>query len=182
MNATDALLIALLPRPADLARAQAGWYRVPLAHAPAALGEAKALAFYQPKTFGEARWQIGWWGRVSGLEVRLRRELLPEEPDHRRAGEPYLCVTLQPLVALDPPKHSTKGRRILFLPTTWAAFQRAETLDDLVARPLRPIADSPLYTLIKQQVADQGGIPDPGSTHQPRLFETEKCFFDGYHY
>lgn len=170
MNATDLLLIALLPEPQALLLAQAGHYRLPLAHAPACLAQARALAFYQPASFGAARWQVAWWGEIQALHSALRRELLPE-PDHPRADCPYLSVELAPLVPLDPPKQASKGRRLLFVPTTWGAFQAAPTLDTLFRPAPRPIADDPLYQLIQQQVAGQSTIPDPHAPRQLRLFE-----------
>ncbi|HEX8683092.1 MAG TPA: hypothetical protein VF707_12310 [Ardenticatenaceae bacterium] len=178
MNPHDLILIALLPTPVDLERGHAGVYRVPLSFAPPALAQARALAFYQPASFGEGRWQVAWWARIAAMETLPRREIVPEEPTHRRADEPYLRVSLHPLVAVEPPKRATKGRRILFVPTTWAAFQAAETLDELVARAPRPIADSPLYGMIQQQIEGKGGIPDPHSAHQKRLFELPDAEYD----
>ncbi len=177
MNPNDLLLIALLPKPADLARAHEGWYRVPLAHAPPGLARAKALALYQPTSFEGARWQVSWWGALRSVETLRRRDLLPDEPAHPRAEELYACVRLEPLVAVVPPKRATKGRRLLFVPTTWGAFQAAETLDELIVRP-HPIADDPLYQLIQQQLADKQGIPDPDATFQKRLFELDAAEYD----
>ncbi|MGH2541909.1 MAG: hypothetical protein ACRDIB_03875 [Ardenticatenaceae bacterium] len=179
MNPSDLLLIALLPQPVDLERAKAGWYRVPVAHAPATLVRAKALAFYQPASFGaEQRCQVAWWGKVLSVETARRRDLIPEESDHRRAEEWYICVRLVPLIAVEPVKRAEKGRRLLFVPTSWGAFQQATTLDELVASPPHPISDDPLYGLIQQQITDQGGIPDPHMPHQRRLFELSDAEYD----
>ncbi|MDQ4076082.1 MAG: hypothetical protein M3220_07525 [Chloroflexota bacterium] len=177
MQSQDPILIALLPQPIDLERARDGWYRVPLAHAPAALMRAKALAFYQPASFGDERWQVAWYARVRSVERARRRDLIPEEPTHRRANELYVCVRLAALVPVEPPKQAQKGRRLLFVTTTWGAFQTAKSLDELLARPPRPIADDPLYGIIRQQLADQEGIADPDSTHQKRLFELGNAAF-----
>lgn len=178
MNPDDLLLIALLPKPVDLDRARAGWYRVPLRHAPPTLGQAKALAFYQPASFGDERWQVAWWGQVRARETLRRRELLPDEPDHPRADERYVRLWLAPLEPVVPPKRSVKGRRLLFLPVHWGVFQAAPTLDALVETGPRPIADDPLYALIQQQVSDKGGIPDPDAPHQRRLFELAAEAYD----
>lgn len=179
MEPDTPLLIALLPQPIELTRAQAGWYRVPLEQAPAALTGARALAFYQPGSFGVAhRWQVAWWGSVLAVERCLRRELIPEEPRHRRAGEPYLVVRLAPLVPVAPAKRAARGRRLLFVPTTWGDFQAAPTLDDLLDRAPRPIQDDPLFQIIQDQVADKGGIPDPAAPHQRRLFEPIDLFYN----
>ena len=178
MEAQEIIFIALLPKPADLERAQEGWYRVPVAHAPDALASARALAFYQPASFGKGRWQVAWWGEVTRVETKLRRELLPDEPNHRRAGDPYLCFHLAPLQPVEPPKRAAKGRRLLFVPTTWGAFEAAESLDELVAHPPRPIADDPLYEMIQQQIAGKSGIASPDEPHQKRLFEAEVAEYD----
>lgn len=148
MHPTDPILIALLPKPADLERARAGVYRIPLASAPPALDKASALALYQPSSFGEGRWQVQWWGPVLGTETLPRREIVPEEPTHRRANELYLRVRLGPLAPVEPPKHAEKGRRILFIPTSWGAFLAAATLDELLIPAPRPIADSPIFASI----------------------------------
>ena len=172
MNVNDPLLIALLPTPRALALARTrGVYRVPLAHAPATLASAAGLAFYQPASFDEGRWQVAWWAKSSGLEVMTRRELLPDEPDHRRADELYVVVRLGDLQPVEPPKRSEKGRRLLFVPTTWGAFQRAATLDELFERAPRPIADAPLYQILKQQLAGHEGVSALDRSEQLRLLE-----------
>ncbi len=178
MNPQDPILIALLPKPIDLERAHTGWYRVPLRHAPASLLDAKALAFYQPASFGDARWQVAWWGKIEGLETMRRRELVPEQPNHKRANEWYIGVRLQPLQSLEPPKQAKKGRRLLFVPATWGALQAAGTLDHLFKRRPRPIADNPLYHLILQQIRDKGGISDPDSSEKRRIFEQDEVVYE----
>lgn len=172
MRPHDLLLIALLPNPIDLERAHMGWYRIPESYAPAALLKAKALAFYQPASFGTQRWQVAWWGMILELDTLLRRELLPDEPHHRRANEMYVRVRLSSLVPMKPPKRAKKGRRLLFVPTPWQIFQQAESLDDLFVPAHRPIADDPLYKIIQQQIDGKRGIPDPHTTHQKRLFDS----------
>jgi hypothetical protein len=173
------VLIALLPRPRDLSLArEAGIYRVPVAHAPPALSNAEALAFYQPSSFGEHKWRIEWWAPIKAIGVALRRELLPAEPDHPRAEEPYYRVDLDPLRALMPPVISKKGRRLLFMSTTWGRLRQAGDLADL--RAPRPIADDPLYRLIQSQLDPQAfDIGDAGNDHQPRLFrESAPLFYE----
>lgn len=178
MNPQDLILIALLPKPIDLERAQAGSYRVPLKHAPAALMEAKALAFYQPSSFGKQKWQVAWWGLIHSIETLPRRILIPNEPNHRRANQLYQGVRLAPLVAIKPPKRANKGRRLLFSSTDWQTFQAAKSLDELFTTKPRPVADDPLYRLIQEQLSGQGGIPEPDSTHQRRLFEQEALQYE----
>lgn len=177
MDAATPLLVALLPSPRDLDLArEAGWYRIPAAHAPPALAGVRALAFYQPASFGARRWRIEWWAAVRTVVPTTRAALLPTEPDHPRAAEPYLRVDLGPLHPLDPPLVNQDGRRLLFLPTTWGRLTAAAALSDL--RAPQPIADDPLYLLIQSQLdEDARAIPDPGSSHQPRLLREGTIVF-----
>jgi hypothetical protein len=173
MQPTDLIIIALLPHPADLERAQAGWYRVPVAAAPAALHEAKAMALYQPRRFGAEGLQVAWWAPIQQIETCLRRDLLPDEPTHPRADEAYLRVNLQPLQPRDPPLRANKARRLLFAPVLWGDFCNATTLDDLFQPTPRPIVDSLMYQLISPQLEGLKGINPPDEASPPRLRDDE---------
>ncbi|MCB0077596.1 MAG: hypothetical protein KDD73_09215 [Anaerolineales bacterium] len=167
------LLIALVPQPRDLAWIrQTHRYRVPLDHAPTTLATAKRLAFYQPSSFGDERWQVAWWAETRGLEVLTRHELLPDAPTHRRADALYAVVSLGPLQRVEPPKRAEKGRRILFVPTSWAAFEAAHCLDDLFDHAPRPIADAPLYQILQAQIEGHDTISGPTERQQLRLLES----------
>ncbi len=171
MRSNDLLLIALLPAPADLDRAHAGWYRLPESAAPSALWEAKALAFYQPRSFGMEGLRVAWWGKIERIQRMTRRDLLPDEPNHRRADEVYLRVALAPLERREPPLHTTKARRLLFASVRWAQFCDAVTLDDLFRPDPRPIVDSLMYQLIQSQL-ETASEPSGDSTNL-RLFEED---------
>lgn len=133
MHPDDRVLVAVMNRPQDLkiARDQ-GWYRLP---------EGKAgrgaffeyVAFYFTAAFGERKWAIHHYARILGHELVTRRELLPDEPDHPRAGEPYYRLQLGPLLQREPPIASLRWRRITFIYTTWDRFQAAEEINDLYA-------------------------------------------------
>jgi hypothetical protein len=109
-----------------------GWYRLP---------ERKAgrgaffeyVAFYFTTAFDEGRWAIHYYARNLGHELAIRRELLPNEPDHPRAGELYYKLQLGPLLQREPPILSLRWRRITFIYTTWDRFQSAEEINDLYA-------------------------------------------------
>ena len=172
MNDDDPILIVLLPRPSDLDRARQGFYRMPMRHAPAALASARALAFYQPSTFGaDGRWTVAWWAPVRALGQQRRRALISDEADHPRADEWYAVVELGDLQPLEPPLRASRGRRLLYVPARWGALRRSSSLDELLAGQPRPIADSLLYTLIQQQLESDGLTAAPA---QPRLFEDEE--------
>jgi len=173
MHSDDLLLIALLPAPADLLRAQAGWYRLPESAAPAALWEAKGMAFYQPRSFGEDGLQVMWWGTIERIQRMLRRELLPDEPNHRRADELYLRVELGALERREPPLQASKARRLLFAPVRWGAFCEATTLDDLFRPAPRPIVESLMYQLIQSQLDSIPAITPPDDPAHQRVFEDD---------
>ena len=133
MHPDDRVLVAVMNRPDDfeIARDQ-GWYRLP---------ESKAgrgaffeyVAFYFTAGFGQEKWAIHHYARNLGHELLTRRDLLPHEPDHPRAAEPYFKLQLGPLQSRVPPIPSLRWRRITFIYTTWDRFQAAEEINDLYA-------------------------------------------------
>src|SRR5687767_2283840 len=91
------VLIAIITRPLDLPLPRdAHWYRLPLAHARRILIPA-VLALYQTAAFGAERWSVRFFAPVRGHELTTRRDLLPAEPNHPRADQPYLEFQLGPL-------------------------------------------------------------------------------------
>lgn len=126
------VLVAVLPTPADLTRAaEEGWYRVPVARAPAQMG-ADYLAFYQTGAFAPAdRWQIATLAAVRRVSIARRVDLLPAEPQHPRAHDEYYRIELGPLWRLPQPIPSRRLRRITFIPTTLARLLSAREINDL---------------------------------------------------
>lgn len=178
MEPTDLVLIAYLPKPRDLeiAREQR-WYRIPRKHVPSALAHARVLAFYQGSSFGEHRWRIAYWALIERRVETTRVHLLPDEPNHPRAKEAYVKVELGPLERLQNPLTSDVGRRLLFKTTAWGRLIQARSLDDLFDK--RPIADDPLYQIMKSQFDDEAfDVADPDESHQRRLFETQETPLD----
>ncbi len=133
MMADDSpVLVVVLNSPEDLARARDdGWYRIPLAHLPRRAA-AEYLAFYQTGAFPpEERYAVRWLAPVRGYHLATRRELIPGEPEHPRAGHLYYKITVGPLQALPRPIASRRLRRITFIPTTLARLQAADEINDL---------------------------------------------------
>jgi len=131
MHPEDRVLVTVMnhPRDFEIARDQ-GWYRVPERKAtPGVFFE--YLAFYFTAAFGDDKWAVHYYAHRLGHELVARRDLLPEEPDHPRAGEPYYKLQLGPLFKREPPIVSLRWRRITFIHTTWDRFQAAEELNDL---------------------------------------------------
>ena len=125
-------LVAIIPSLGDFAIAQREhWYRIPVRTAPAMLPMARWLAFYHPAAFGEHKWAIHFIAAIAGTDRVLRRDLLPDEPQHPRALEPYFRLGLGALTKLDHPVPSARRRRLVFIPTTLAKLRSAEEINDL---------------------------------------------------
>jgi very-short-patch-repair endonuclease len=123
------------------------WYRIPVKSAPRGI-DARWLAFYQTKIFGKEGWSINYWAEVKGRQVLKRRELFPDQMHHARAEESYYKLELGELQQLPHPIISRRGRRIVFIPTTLAKFQRAREINDLFHES--PLEDD-LWEAFKQE-------------------------------
>jgi hypothetical protein len=146
------VLVVVVNDPVDLARARAeGWYRIPLDRAPRRIA-ADYLAFYQTGAFPpEERWVIRWLAPVQAYRLATRKELIPDEPDHPRADQPYYKVTLGPLASLPQPVPSRRLRRITFIPTTLGRLMQAEEINDLW---IKSSAQERLWAALKQADID----------------------------
>jgi very-short-patch-repair endonuclease len=107
------------------------WYRIPVRTAPVSLDVTKYVAFYRTSVFGADKWSVSHYARVAGITRLKRRELLPDEPRHRRADEEYYCVALGELERLPTPIPSRRWRRVVFIPTTLEKLLKAEEINDL---------------------------------------------------
>lgn len=131
MHAEDRVLVAVMNRPSDfeIARDQ-GWYRVPEAKATRGVFF-EYVAFYFAAAFGDQKWAIHYYTRRLGHELVTRRELLPDELNHPRAGAAYYKLQLGPLQKREPPIVSLRWRRVTFIHTTWDRFEAADEINDL---------------------------------------------------
>jgi hypothetical protein len=128
------ILVAIIPSPEDLQVARVlGWYRIPFRTAPRILN-VDFLAFYQPASFKDHKWQVEFFAPVLGHELTTRVELLREE-DHPRADEEYFKVQLGEVCHLDQPILAGDWKRFTFLYTTGEYFQGARELTDLTVKP-----------------------------------------------
>jgi hypothetical protein len=134
MYPEDRVLVGVMTHPRDLELARREhWYRVPKRHAPKGI-HAEYVAFYFTKAFDESlRWAIHFYARRTGHELVRRRDLLPGEPDHPRADEPYYKLQLGPIRQKRPPIVSLRWRRITFIHTTWDRFVAAQEINDLLS-------------------------------------------------
>ncbi len=130
----DRVLIGVMTKLRDLRLARdAGWYRIPIKHAPECTTDAAVLALYLTAAFKDDRWTIPWYAEVRGHELARRRDLLPEEAEHPRADSRYYKLQLGPLIRREPPIPSLRWRRVTFIQTTWDRFTAAEEINDLYA-------------------------------------------------
>lgn len=157
IRADDLVLVALCKSPRDLEIARLlGWYRIPLASAPKTL-RVDWIAFFLTSAFGEERWSIRYGAKVRGYELRRRRDLLRDEPDHPRADEPYYRVQLGPVEALPRPIPARDWRRLVFLYTTGERLLAARDVCELRV-PLTQ-GDDRLWLLLREREAQ---APVPG--------------------
>jgi hypothetical protein len=127
----DLVLVAVVRHPRDLDIVRVlGWYRIPVGTAPKTL-RVDWLAFYQTAAFGDERWSVRCVAPVRGLELVRRAELLRDEPDHPRAGEPYFKVQLGPMESLPRPIRSERWKRFTFLYTTGDRLLAARDVTEL---------------------------------------------------
>lgn len=128
----DRVLVAIVNNKNDWQRVlDERWYRIPVKHAPAGSPHFDWLAFYFTGQFGSDRWAVHFYARVLGHELHTRRELIPSEPDHRRAGDWYYQLQLGALQHKLPPVISDAWKRITFIVTTGDRFEMAQEIKDL---------------------------------------------------
>ena len=149
MYPDDQVLVAIMNNAADWERVQtAGWYRIPVKTAPVIVPNFDWLAFYFTAKFGDDRYAIHYYAAVEGHELVTRRDLLPNQPNHRRAGNWYYKLMLGPLQHKLPPIISNKWRRITFITTTGDRFENAVEINDLFDRG-SPMGQ--LYVKLKEE-------------------------------
>jgi hypothetical protein len=152
------VLVALLPEVADLRRAQeGGWYRIRsrqiAARLPGGLSRFSHIAFYQPASFGAEKWCVWRYAAIQGVSEVRRIDLIPDEPGHAHAEELYLHLALGEIELLPRPITSIRGRRILFIPTTWEKTALAREINDL-------FMGSPLEELLHRRLRDLELLPE----------------------
>lgn len=132
-------LVAVVTNDTDLQRfAEEGWYRIPARAvgrtlAADALQQTSTLALYQTGAITAGLPSaIELWGEVTEVLPKLRRELLPNEPDHPAADELYHLIRVAQVRRLERPIVSRRPRRVTFIRTTREKLLAATDLNDLV--------------------------------------------------
>lgn len=127
------LLVALLPKKTALKRLlKEGWYHIPVETAPRRFPPT-VMAFYQGRVFGpEEGFKIRYFGEVDHIDILPRKELFPRDKRNlHKAERLYYRVQLKELHMRYTPIVSYRPRRLVFLPTTLAKFEKAEQINDL---------------------------------------------------
>ena len=135
MNPDSSVLIAVITKLHDLDIArEARWYRIPQKTAPKFFPP-DFIAFYCTRSFGPEAYSVRWYAQVRGHELLTRRDLLPDEPHHPRASEPYYKLQLGPLLELPHAIPSQHWRRLTFVLTTGERLFSAWEINDLILGP-----------------------------------------------
>jgi very-short-patch-repair endonuclease len=125
------------------------WYRIPVRSAPESLSRIKYLAFYQTTAFEGEKCSVNYCAEVKDIRTVTRRELLPDEPGHRRAGEQYFRVALGDLQRLPHGIPSRRLRRLVFIPTSLERLRCATEINDL-------FRTSPIEDIMHETLKDAG--------------------------
>ena len=127
------VLVAVMNNCRDLTIArEQHWYRIPVKSAPARGVNAPVIAFYQTAAFPAEKWSIRYYAHVSSWETVPRIVLLPEEPAHPRAHDPYYKAVLEDLQCLPRAITSHKYHRLTFAITHWEKLLSAHDLTELL--------------------------------------------------
>jgi len=109
------------------------WYRIPVAHAPSRV--IGYLAFYPPQAFGRRGGTIRYVAPVLGRTTARRRDLIPAEPGHPRAGDMYRRYALGNPIRLPHPVSNLAPRRVTFAFTTLRRLFEAHDILDIFGVP-----------------------------------------------
>ncbi len=131
MYPEDRVLVGVINRKADLACVRNDhWYRIPAGQFDHGI-HAEYLAFYQSRAFGAENGSVRYYARRTGHELVRRVDLLPDEPAHPRAAQPYFKIQMGELREKIPPITNPTRRPVVFVHTTWDRFVAATTIADL---------------------------------------------------
>ena len=137
MYPDDRVLVGVVSRKRDLDRARnEHWYRIPQIKVPRGIYAEYIALFLSSSAANPFRKQSGiyYYGERRGLDLVHRVDLLPDEPDHKRAHDVYYKVQLGPLEQRALPVTNPTGRPITFIYTTWDRFTQAQHIADLYSK------------------------------------------------
>ena len=147
-DAWTPVLVAVVNNQKDFERARDDhWYRIPVKRAPRQIA-AEYLALYQTSKFGAQGRRINFYAPILRYHVATRTELIPDQPDHPRAGDQYFKLELGELIPLPGPIGNARQPRITFITTTLERLLAAKDVSELW---LRAAARQKLYTAVRER-------------------------------
>lgn len=132
MYPEDRVLVGVIKTKRDLTFArEQHWYRIPQEQMTRGI-YAEYIAFFLSGTvFKEQSGSIAYYARRGGVELARRRDLIPTQPNHKRADNVYYKVGLEEFQVKTPPITNPTHRSISFIHTTWDRFVNAREIADL---------------------------------------------------
>ena len=131
MNQHPTTLLALLKRPRDEQRLlDAMTYHLPLAQATHVHGTTE-VAFYVGGWHPQSPYCVRYCATIVGAVISTRATYIVDEPDHPRATDRYMVLTVCALTTLDPPIVSERWRRISLHRIDAEALQRTPELGQI---------------------------------------------------
>jgi hypothetical protein len=132
MYPEERVLVGVVNRKRDLNSVfEENWYRIPEERMPDGVHVEYLAFFLSGRPFKAQSGGIHYFARVNGFELKRRRDLLPKERDHPRAGKIYYRVALGEIFPKKPPILNPQKRVISFIFTTWDRFSVATEISDL---------------------------------------------------
>ena len=148
MDAWTPVLVAVVNNERDFERARdEHWYRIPVKRAPRQIA-AEYLALYQTGKFGAQGRRINYYAPILRYHIATRAELIPDQPDHPRAGDQYFKLELGDLIPLAEPIGNARQPRITFITTTLERLLNARDVSELW---LREAARKKLYAAVRER-------------------------------
>lgn len=132
----DRVLVGVINTKRDLSAAQdAHWYRIPQKKMLRGVN-VEYLAFFLSGSALKKQQPSGiyYYAQRQGVELVYRRDLLPQQPNHARAGDVYYKVQISDLITKTPPVFNPNRRPVVFIHTTWDRFVHAQTIADLYSK------------------------------------------------
>ena len=111
------------------------WYRIPVDSAEKMLKKRWPpdwIAFYYTVAIKTYPQMIIHYGKVSNITVDTRKELFPSENQNYKTSKKYYHISFDEIRILPKPILSRRGRRIVFIQTTFKKFIKAKEVNDLI--------------------------------------------------
>ena len=111
------------------------WYRIPVESVDKMLKKRWPpdwIAFYYTAAIKEYPQMIIHYGKVSNITIDTRKELFPSEKQTDKTSKKYYHISFDEIRILPKPILSRRGRRIVFIQTTFKKFIKAKEVNDLL--------------------------------------------------